>query len=89
MRKECTGGAVEVTLIANGDLLREEDGLRLMREQVAALRQAADKLEQIAQNWAADLEAGRRKFGTGGEAWPVKTLATRPSSASSPALAAA
>ncbi len=38
-----------------------QDGLKLMREQVAALRQAADKLDAIAGNWAADLEAGVRR----------------------------
>lgn len=66
MRKACTGGAIEVTLIANGNLPEEEDGLRLMREQVVALRQVADKLDAIAGNWAVDLEAGRRRRFSGG-----------------------
>lgn len=67
LRKELSGGAIVVHLEAARNLTKEEEGLQLMREQVVALRQVADKLDAIAGNWAADLEAGRYRHTTGGK----------------------
>lgn len=67
MLKELTGGAVEVTIIANENLPHEEDGLRLMQEQVEALRQFAATVEAVAKKWRADLAAGIRMHTPGGK----------------------